>query len=682
MNYNRFLTNSQRSELIGKNMSTVCVNEFSRDRQRLWRKPEPLMQGTLCMGHELDVSDALTIAVTESGCRLEFDVMRHEWTPAWIDTHYRCAPEIEYYPNSGCIALRERKCITRGDVFVSELTFMNDKKQPVRLDIAFESPFEALGDGMFRAEGRTVPAALHAKYRLSGCFCLAGAPERMALELPAGGRARLRAAFAFGHDGASARERANAALAAEDAFGENERSLNRWFDENVPALKCDDIELVKAYYYRCLLVDINTFAPAEVFPDHHISGRAMYESRYGSWFGAPIGLPLPLQANEARWLDPRLAAGQLALLKDRQHVSMYINNAPASALNLYRLTGDRGWLGEIYGLMRDFTLEKCSSPGELPVTTGSWVVGAEHQPSFYQHTDPPWDWRHDSSGRKLGFQPATLYRLDEISYYAQNLRACADMARILGRDAEAARLSELYEAVRARLESEFWNERDGMFYDIDNVSGRQCDLAACYDSFAPFMGNVIDGARYGRSFDRLMDEDWFADEFSAVSVAKNCAMYWFDNCIVGPTAASVAHPHEYGACWNGPIWPYAVTMMLCGLGDYAARHPERRAQWLELFSRFTSLHFHDGDRSTPCITEHYRPGDGRSFSSAADYFHSAYVDLLIRYWAGIDADGEQITFDPFTREEFELRNVRLLGRTYTFRQRLSNGKLTAEYCIS
>ena len=678
MDYNMMLSCTRRTELIGGNMSTVTVNEFTRERKDMWQPPAPGMRGIFCCGHETDVSDALAIELWENGKKLEMEPVRHNWTPAWSETHYRCTADAEYYANSGCIALREKKCITPENVFVSELTVINDKNCCADIELHIVTPFEK-ADGAYKVDAAIVPGALNDSYRLKGCFALAGVDEVMALRLDRRSRRRVKFCFAYAADTHAVRSAALDELEEADSTGRNAKRLNEWFETCVPKLSCGDAELEKAYLYRCLLVNINTFSPREVIPEHYAAGQAMYESRYGSWFGATIGLPLPLQVCEARWLDTELAAGQLELLRDKEHVTRYINNAARAAMELWRVTGDTEWLSGIYEFFRDMTLEKCSKPGELPVTTGSWVVGAEHQPSYYQHREPAWDWRHDSSGLKMGFDIAKLYRLDEISFYAQNLNACAEMAGILGRRDEEKELAALRDEAKRRLEKEFWNERDGIFYDIDYETGMQCDLAACYDSFAPYMDGIVDSEKHSAAFDKLFDEAWFGDEFSVPSAARNCPMFWFDNCITGPAAASLTEPHEYGACWNGPIWPFAVSMVLHGLGSYAVKHREYRDKWLELFRRFTKLHFLDGDMSTPCITEHYHPGDGRSFSSAVDYFHSGYVDFIMKYWAGIRPGIDGPVFAPFTDDEFEISGVRMCGKTYCFRQYKKNGRLMREY---
>jgi hypothetical protein len=48
----------------------------------------------------------------------------------------------------------------------------------------------------------------------------------------------------------------------------------------------------------------------------------------------------------------------------------------------------------------------------------------------------------------------------------------------------------------------------------------------------------------------------------------------------------------------------------------------------------------------------------------------------MKYYLGIEIGvGGKVRMNPFTREEFELRNVRIQDKTYTFSQKMVNGKL-------
>ena len=47
--------------------------------------------------------------------------------------------------------------------------------------------------------------------------------------------------------------------------------------------------------------------PNKIIKDHFITGNTIYESSTGEWFGCPVGLPIPMQIEETKWLkNPKI----------------------------------------------------------------------------------------------------------------------------------------------------------------------------------------------------------------------------------------------------------------------------------------------------------------------------------------------------------------------------------------
>jgi len=89
---------------------------------------------------------------------------------------------------------------------------------------------------------------------------------------------------------------------------------------------------------------------------------------------------------------------------------------------------------------------------------------------------------------------------------------------------------------------------------------------------------------------------------------------------------------------------------------------------------YTDLHFDFGDRSTPCICEHYRPSDAMSFSPYTEYFHSEWLNLFFSYYLGIRVTENGISLEPITEEDFFIEGVTINGKCYSFSQENKNGK--------
>ena len=54
----------------------------------------------------------------------------------------------------------------------------------------------------------------------------------------------------------------------------------------------------------------------------------------------------------------------------------------------------------------------------------------------------------------------------------------------------------------------------------------------------------------------------------------------------------------------------------------------------------------------------------------------------MHFWAGISIENDEIIFRPFSEESFEIRNVLIKGKYYTFRQFYEDGKTKQEVIIN
>lgn len=684
MNYNDLLSNNCRNELIGQNMFIFDASsnpsgwDFSAQGvmtpAHIWSSPEFLMKGILGLGHHTDVKDILTMSVYLNGKKQEFNYVRHYWSPAYMDTYYRNSPDNSY-KKSGLLIIRERKCITSEDVFVSELTVINDNNTDAAVDIKLQSSLDKVSPEVYLLKGKTLPGALNKTFEIN-CN-LAVKHNVCKILLKPFEKKSFKIAALAAYDLEKTKKLTEKAFTDNNVIYKNEKYFNSWIEKNVPVLKSDNIDILKTYYYRWYLVYRNTYAPKKIIKDHFIMGNSIYESSTGSWYGCPVGLPVAMQIEETKWMkDGKICKDHIKnWAQGNGWYQGYIQYTPLAIWHLYNNHKDINLLKKIYIKLSDFTYAKYKD-GNLPITEGSWLTGAEYQPSFYQYTPDPWDYRYDNELKsEVGNKVRKLYRLDEIMFTAGNIYACKKISAELGYKKESLHHKKQLDNILGIIKEKFWNEKDSMFYDIDSETGKQCSAAPCYDSFVPLMWNLISEKKYEKCLEKLFDSKSFAYEFGSVTVSKECPMYWSDNALVGPAAATKSKPHFYDCCWNGPVWPFAQTLILNALGDVAKRNHKYRQKWIDMFENYTALHFMLGDRSVPDIVEHYRPSDGTPFSTTHDYFHSSYIDLFMRYWAGISIKNDKVVFNPFTKEEFELFGVVINGKCYNLSQKKINNKL-------
>ena len=676
MSINRLLENSQRSDVRGYNIYTRGLRNIPKPYGRecmykQWDKPSLGLPGTAAIGHQVDVKDLIIPAVTANGVSLCFEVMRNHWTPAYMDTHYRCKPFGEYQ-RSGLVTVQERKCFTGDDTFISHLIFRSDSREDLHIEIDLNVPFEGLSDGIYKAAGKIVPRSVKKEMYLEGFACAkTSMGTKASFILPAQGKAELRYGFAFSAASAEAATYAlDEALTMADPFTDAEKRFNRWMADNAPALNTDDTDMLKVYYYRFFVIKCAIHTPSAVLPQSDYVDECVYESPFGDWFGAPVGLPIPLQIEEMKWM--REAAPLRAFIANWCRgvgaTKGYIQYTPMAIWNYYMLTGDKALLEECYGELKAFALKKCpDSTDPLPITVGSWVTGAEYQPSFYQYTEPKWDWQHDNEGSHYGYDKTSLYRVDECVMHCANLSACEKIAKTLGNAEDAAFFAGYAGSAIEQLCKISWNEEKGFFFDVDVNTGKQCDEAYCYDGFLPMSFDLV-SSKYSKAFQKLQADGAFDSGFGITSVNKDNPMYWFDNHIAGPVASSEAQPHGYACCWNGPVWPFAVSLVLDALGTAARKNSQLNPIFERIFRQYTELHFSRGDRSVPLVCEHFRPSDGMSFSPYTEYFHSQWVNLYLSYYLGIRVNEDGVTFAPITQNDFAVDGVMIRGKAYRFSQ--------------
>jgi hypothetical protein len=712
---NQFLCNSARTDLIGPEMWTVPDNEQRGTRpnqpenllgaeissqlpHHAWDAPALGLPGAWCYGHHTNLSHIIQLRVSRvdgsQSLECRFMPVRHVWTPAGTTTYFRSLASglPGEYPFAGLLTIKERKCITADNVFVSELTLINDQRVAQQYRVEILTPyFSGTRDpNVLRVQCKTVAGGLGQELPIDSDAVLIGAPGdffNAPFIMAPQQSMKMRYAFAVEVQGSeNARARAISALNDAEVFEQNAAHFDSWFERNVPALETANQDWLKPYYYRWFVLYRAWHNPRKVLPDHPYPRPAFYESPLGTWFGCVIGLSVPVQIQEAAWLrDPEFGAAHIRNWAEAVNPEYrnYIQFTPRAIWGFFQNHPDRELLRETYSALKEYALAEISSndPSRLPVQGGSWMSGAEYQPNFYQFTEPQWDWRYDVQGhRQSGFPLSRMIRLDNVAFKIANLQAASRIASVLGQTDESRRYQSIVEAMLTQVKSALWDPKTSLFYAAHPETGALADQAACYDSFAPFMWGLVSGHPYLAAFEKFFDENWFWSEFPITTVAKNSPMYWSGNSLTGPTEASIEKPHQYTCCWNGPTWHFSNSLSAEALGS-AATSPDGahlRERWIEFMTRWAEMHFLYGDRSVPCALEHVRPTDGVRFRTIVDYFHSAWIDPFISYWAGIriDAESNCITFDPFTHDDFTIRRACVLGRELSFTQSNSHDGMT------
>ena len=684
---NEELASSYRSDLIGPEMWTgQCqtgmwdLNGTAQSYQEhdvpflMVPRPRLGLSGRLSVVHEVvGLEDALTFKVLDGGKELKFGVVRNHWTPAMMTTYYRSEKTAaEEGPYVGSTVVKEVKAILEDNTFLAEVTIKNASADEKSYTIEFETRggLPKVGEGAKEWVFETVSMLENIKRKTYACAkgSLDGSAANFVVK--GHGEVTFRYALALAAESAAeADRRVRAALLDGEAFRKNVRSFDEWYGKNVPRFETASPDLRKMYLYRWFVVKRSIHEARRVIAGHEYPRRAIYESPYGAWFDCVIGLPVPVQIVEARWMRDASVVRDHVLnwCEGVRGYRGYIQFTGHSIAELMKVHPSREFAEKVYPAVKEFAGGEMEA---LPVQVGSWMTGAEYQPNFYQFTEPKWDYRRDKEyTNEVGY--ARLVRLDTAMYGIGNMLGAAKIAEMVGKKEDAAEFEARAKAAIGIIRSRHWDEKLGMFLAAEPGTYRLADEAPCYDSFAPYLWGTILDEKYLKAFDKLMDRDWFWDDFPLTTCAKWCVMYNSANCVVSPNVGTRERPHTYGCSWNGPTWHYANGLYAAAFGEAAREKKEWRGKWLEFFDGWNETQWAYGDRTAPRAAEHFRPEDGGRNSGAWDYFHSAWLNPFYLYWCGISIsdDLKTIRFEPFTEEEFCLENVPLGGKEYTFEQR-------------
>ena len=710
-NINKFLASAYRTDVIGREMWNGKNNEgksklveetdyYVRPDKEVggysvqlpqfaWDPPALGLPGTWAYGHHTDLQDVLKISVSDinlhNETELKFVATRNSWTPAYLTTYFRSTVDNRY-PYGGVLTIKETKCIDANNAFVSECKFINDCNAVRRYRVEMQLPCftKENSENVYLVRAKAMPGGMlyeKEKFSING-YAVAATSAGTAIfeiELQPFANKTIRFSFAVSEQSvAVANQFVNTALTETNIFNKNEQQFNDWMHANVPGLEIDDIDLLKIYHYRWFLVYRAWHDPRSILQHHPYQHSAFYESPFGLWFGCAIGLPVPCQILESRWLtNKNVSRGHLLNWGEQTRGYMnYLQFTPMAIWKWYLSHRDQKVLSAVYQTAKEYALKdiEVNNPDKLPVQHGSWMTGAEYQPNFYQFTKPEqWDWRYDEEGlEKWNMTPAALIRPDLCAHTAANLFATANMASALGLTEEAELLESIAQKQTESILEKLWCKKTGCFVGVEPTSGAHADEALCYDSFMPYLWGMIKTERFTGAFKKMFDEQLFWDEFPVTSAAKTNVMYWGGNCLVGPTQASVAEPHIYPCSWNGPSWHYANGLLVAALGAVVEGNNDEnlRVKWLALFERWSELHFLYGDRSTPCAVEHHRPSDGARFRNIVDYFHNSWLDPLYSYYFGIRIELDRLEFNPFFSGEFRLANIIVGELEFAFEQQI------------
>lgn len=232
----------------------------------------------------------------------------------------------------------------------------------------------------------------------------------------------------------------------------------------------------------------------------------------------------------------------------------------------------------------------------------------------------------DLHRRWTGPTPKRYEAIDATAYTILNLRAVANMARVLGKEDDAKKYGEYADRAAHSLETTMWDAKLGRYRDRSPDTGELSDYNSLTIFYPMFAGVAEkDHLDVVRRYLLNPKEYWTAHPVPAISQADP----EFDT------------EHRY---WAGPTWPATNSHVVEGFAETAKRLDRSLLpDAAELFRRVVALHM----RPRPDFYEHYNSLTGAPMSDFRDYMHSWWVDIIIRHVAGLNPEDDgSLTIDP------------------------------------
>lgn len=433
----------------------------------------------------------------------------------------------------------------------------------------------------------------------------------------------------------------------------------KFLSENAPVFECPDAELERVYYFRWW-----TFRKhVKQTPDGYVITEFLPKVPWSGLYNA-ISCPGAHHFAEGRWLADKkyLEAYARYWFNCGNNVRKYTFPVAHSVLELYKVSGDKAILSELFGKMRE--------------------NAAEWEKSHYD-AERGLFWQRDSrDGMEYSISgslhPKFLgYRATINAHMYGEYRALSEIAGILG-DGSAAKLyAEKAAALKDKINTALWDESARFFKVIPFGSAEFSDVRELH-GYTPWVYNIPPKSR---------SDAWrFLSDASAFK-----APY-------GPTTAEQSHPkfavaYEGHEClWNGPSWPFATSTTLNALANfinangqnayadkglyfdtlqtYAMSHhrvlPDgRRVMWID-----ENINPYTGDWISRTRLEKWENGTwskrkgGRE--RGKDYNHSQFCNHVISELVGVrpnlDSTVEINPLVPDSWDYFYLGNVSVKGR--------------------
>jgi hypothetical protein len=454
---------------------------------------------------------------------------------------------------------------------------------------------------------------------------------------------------------------------------------NGWhaFHEKVPRFQCEWKALERVVKHRFEMLHLLR-VPGGV---GHMTAPNVCEGT--DLFHEPVSFSAPAIMRDARWYgDPTLARGILRCFFD----NVKQNGMVPGRIHLTSLSGTdfyhADWGGGFEAL--DAVHPDKATKRAVLMNMQRYVkwLGNNRDPEGSGLTDicnhfesgQEFSRRYtiidDKADRQENFdEQFRLKGIDASVFRYRMVKFLAAVADEMQEKSMANRFIAETEIVHDKIRKKMWDEKSGLFMDIDPKTGRRTGVKAAV-GFYPLATDIPTPQMVEAMVNTLADRKEFWTKYPVPSIAISDPYFNADGHWKGT---------RRNCPWNGRVWPMVNSHVIEGLVHVAERG-NKKAQKLvgDLLKKTIQMLSGELEGHEEARTfEHYNPtnGLGSRFRGFDLYLHSFVLDNAMRVACGFAVRGGEIQDDPVADDmpDFKLNGIVVSNRRYIVERR--NGKL-------
>lgn len=402
-----------------------------------------------------------------------------------------------------------------------------------------------------------------------------------------------------------------------------------FFNQQVPTLKTKDSTIIKTYYHAWATFLSNRMEGGDGLTPHpYIASSAfMYPNQYfwDEGFHSILlsnlkDTDLPYQFMENFSFVQAPDGGMPGSSSFKQDFEKYSKEVQkygskdmqpiVSAVTLKYLKEEHGWKSDKIKLIYDSYVKyidwlyKCKDKDKngLVEYTNSFNSGTDDSPRF----DGLF-----SKGNHVGVMQAveSVEQNVWLSLMHYNL---SEMATLLGDAEAAAKHAKKAAILEAKIEKYFWNEADGIYYDINTTTHQQIKVKAEFTFMVMFMKN----ARKDR-IKRLVIEH-----------LTNPKEFWVNYPV--PSVALSESTFTQKTMWRGPVWPNMNWLICLGLEQQGYKDIAKQIA-IKTVKMLGPQYQGDVCIRGPRFNEWFNPINGNALGNENMSWSCTVADLILRY---------------------------------------------------